>query len=97
MMASGAFVLLLLLLLVVVVVQGEDDVSSCAGLVRRVLGRNRPEFMLVPDAVPDPNNFVTSEVEVALDWRHLHDLLRPAPCLAFYLLEYGPRKRAADR
>lgn len=65
--------------------------NSCIDLAARVLRRNRPEFILVPDA-GDHNNFVTSRVEVALDWTHIRAILDPA-CLKFFLVEYGPRKQ----
>ena len=67
-----------------------DNNQECRSLAERVLRRNRPEFLLVPDP-RDLNNFVTSEVEVSFSWGHLHGLLDPS-CVRFYLLEYGPEK-----
>ncbi len=75
-------------LLAVIGAAAATDFAKCKSLTEKVLAKNRPEFVLVPND-RDANTFVTSRVEVSISWSHI-DALLDKSCVRFYLLEYGP-------
>ena len=60
--------------------------QECLDTAKSILGRNSPEFVLIPDN-SGYNNFITTSVKVNVDWSHVHMLLDKS-CIQSYLLEY---------